>query len=120
MVGTPREACLCLMRSHVHALIAETQRFDRCFHLLGCERHMALPRKPKGPTGVSSGDAGLARRPRPGSGYLRRTGSRNPSHTLFPLCPPPGHPFLLLLSIPTLSAMAGQEETTAEPSVQTL
>ena len=36
------------------------------------------------------------------------------------LCPPPVHSFLLLLSILTLSAMAGQEETTAEPSVQTL
>ena len=36
------------------------------------------------------------------------------------LCPPPGHSFLLLLSILTLSAMAGQEETTAEPNVQTL
>ena len=36
------------------------------------------------------------------------------------LCPPPGHSFLLVLSILALSAMAGQEETTAEPSVQTL
>ncbi len=36
------------------------------------------------------------------------------------LCLPPGHSFLLLLSILTLSAMAGEEETTVEPSVQTL
>ena len=36
------------------------------------------------------------------------------------LCPPPGHSFFLVLSILALSAMAGQEETTAEPSVQTL
>ena len=72
MVGTPREACLCLMRSHVRALIAETQRFDGRLHIFGCERHVVPPRKPKGLTDVSSGDAGLARRPRPGSGYLRR------------------------------------------------
>ena len=73
MVGMSREACLCFTRSHVRALIAETQRFDGRLHLFGCERHVAPPRKPKGPTDVSSGDAGLARRQRPGSGYLRRT-----------------------------------------------
>nr|XP_040258769.1 F-box/FBD/LRR-repeat protein At1g16930-like [Aegilops tauschii subsp. strangulata] len=38
-----------------------------------CERHVAPLRKPKGPTGVPYGDAALARRPRPGSGYLRST-----------------------------------------------
>ena len=67
------EACLYFVRSHVRALIAETQRFDGRLHIFGCERHMAPPQKPKGPTDVSSGDAGLAHRPRPGSGYLRRT-----------------------------------------------
>ena len=73
MVGKLREACLCFTWSHVRVLIAETQCFDGCLLVFGCERHMAPPQKPKGPTGVSSGDAGLARRPRPGSGYLRRT-----------------------------------------------
>ena len=82
-----REACLCFTRSHVRALIAETQRFDGCLLVFGCERHVAPLRKPKGPTGVSSGDAALAHSPRPGSGYLSRTGSRNPSHTLFPPLP---------------------------------
>ena len=72
MVGMPREACLCFTRSHVRALIAETQCFDGRLHLFGCERHVAPLRKPKGLTDVSSGDASLARHPRPGSGYLRR------------------------------------------------
>ena len=72
MVRTPTEVCLCLMQSHLRALIAETQRFDGRFHRLGCELHMVPPRKPKGPTDVSSGDAGLARHQRLGSGYLRR------------------------------------------------
>ena len=67
------EACLCFVWSHVHALIAETQCFDGRLHVFGCERYMATPQKPKGPTDVSSGEAGLARRQRPGSGYLRRT-----------------------------------------------
>ena len=39
------------------------------------------------------------------------------SSILYPL---PGHSFLLLLSILTFSAMAGQEETIAEHLVQTL
>ena len=66
------EACLYFVRSHVRALIAETQRSDGRLHVFGCERHVAPLRKPKGPTDVSSGDVGLARRPRLGSGYLRR------------------------------------------------
>ena len=72
MVGMPMEACLCYTRSHVRALIAETQCFDGRLHVFGCECHVATPRKSKGPTDVSSGDVGLARRPRLGSGYLRR------------------------------------------------
>ena len=72
-MGMAMEACLCFVWSHVHALIAETQCFDGRLHLLGCELHVAPPRKPKGPTDVSSGDAALARCPRPGSGYLWRT-----------------------------------------------
>ena len=40
---------------------------------LGSERHVAPLQKPNGLTGISSGDAALARRPRPGSVYLRRT-----------------------------------------------
>jgi len=39
---------------------------------LGSERHVAPLQKPNGPTGVSSIDVALARRPRTGSGYLRR------------------------------------------------
>ena len=72
MVGMPMEACLCFTRSHVRALIVETRRFDGRLHVFGCECHVAPLRKPKGATDVSSGDAGLAHRPRPGSGYLRQ------------------------------------------------
>ena len=67
------EAWLCFTKSHIRVFIAETQRFDGRLVVFGSERHVAPLQKHNGPTGVSSGDAALARRPRPGSGYLRRT-----------------------------------------------
>jgi len=67
------EAWLCFTKSHIHFFIAETQQFDGLLFVFRSERHVAPLQKPNGPPGVSSGDAALARRPRPGSGYLRRT-----------------------------------------------
>ena len=69
----PGEAWLCFTKSHIRAFIAETQWFDGRLFVFGSERRVAPLQKPNGPTGISSGDAALARRSRLGSGYLRRT-----------------------------------------------
>ena len=57
-VGRPRKACLRFTWSHACAFIVETQRLDGRLLVFGCERHVAPPRKPKGPMSVSSGGSG--------------------------------------------------------------